>query len=85
MGYPGIYYMDINGKRKSKMKYGETIAKEIANNSFNDMVKIELELAYRRGELIGLTKAMMEIQIMAKKLENKIDQMENELKEGKTN
>jgi len=67
------------------MKYGEAIAKEVVNKSFNDMVKIELELAYRRGEMIGLTKAMMEIQVMVKKLENKINQMEDELKEGTTN
>ena len=76
MGYPGIYYIDINGKKEIDMPQ-----KIIKEDSPFEFLGQHLEVAYRRGELLGYKKAILELTKLENKLEVELDKMERELNE----
>ena len=76
MGYPGIYYIDINGKKEKDMPQ-----KIIKEDSPFEFLGQHLEVAYRRGELLGYKKAILELTRMETKLEEELKKMEGQLDE----
>ena len=76
MGYPGIYYIDINGNKEKDMPQ-----KIIKEDSPFEKLGQHLEVAYRRGELLGYKKAILELTKLENKLEVELDKMERELNE----
>jgi len=76
MGYPGIYYIDINGNKEKDMPQ-----KIIKENSPFEFLGQHLEVAYRRGELLGLKKAILELTKLETKIEETLRKMEGELDE----
>ena len=76
MGYPGIYYIDINGKKEIDMPQ-----KIIKEDSPFEFLGQHLEVAYRRGELLGYKKAILELTKLETKLEEELKKMEGELDE----
>jgi len=76
MGYPGIYYIDINGKKEIDMPQ-----KIIKEDSPFEFLGQHLEVAYRRGELLGLKKAILELTKLETKIEETLRKMEGELDE----
>ena len=76
MGYPGIYYIDINGNKEKNMPQ-----KIIKENSPFEFLGQHLEVAYRRGELLGLKKAILELTKLETKIEETLRKMEGELDE----
>ena len=76
MGYPGIYYIDINGKKEIDMPQ-----KIIKEDSPFEFLGQHLEVAYRRGELLGLKKAILELTKMETKIEETLREMEGKLNE----
>ena len=76
MGYPGIYYIDINGNKEKDMPQ-----KIIKENSPFEFLGQHLEVAYRRGELLGLKKAILELTKLETKIETTLREMERELNE----
>ena len=76
MGYPGIYYIDINGNKEKDMPQ-----KIIKEDSPFEFLGQHLEVAYRRGELLGYKKAILELTRMETKLEEEHKKMEGQLDE----
>jgi len=76
MGYPGIYYIDINGKKEIDMPQ-----KIIKEDSPFEFLGQHLEVAYRRGELLGYKKAILELTKLETKLEEELKKMEGQLDE----
>ena len=76
MGYPGIYYIDINGNKEKDMPQ-----KIIKEDSPFEFLGQHLEVAYRRGELLGLKKAILELTKLETKIEETLRKMEGELDE----
>ena len=76
MGYPGIYYIDINGNKEKDMPQ-----KIIQENSPFEFLGQHLEVAYRRGELLGLKKAILELTKLETKIEETLKEMEGKLDE----
>ena len=76
MGLPGIYFIDTNGKKENKMPQ-----KIIKEDSPFEFLGQHLEVAYRRGELLGLKKAILELTKLETKLEEELKKMEGQLDE----
>ena len=76
MGLPGIYFIDTNGKKENKMPQ-----KIIKEDSPFEFLGQHLEVAYRRGELLGLKKAILELTKLETKIETTLREMERELNE----
>ena len=76
MGYPGIYYIDINGNKEKDMPQ-----KIIKEDSPFEFLGQHLEVAYRRCELLGLKKAILELTKLETKIETTLRDMERELNE----
>ena len=76
MGYPGIYYIDINGNKEKDMPQ-----KIIKEDSPFEFLGQHLEVAYRRGELLGLKKAILELTKLETKIEETLRKMEGQLDE----
>ena len=76
MGLPGIYFIDTNGKKENKMPQ-----KIIKEDSPFEFLGQHLEVAYRRGELLGLKKAILELTKLDTKIETTLREMERELNE----
>ena len=76
MGLVGIYYIHINGKKEKEMPQ-----KIIKEDSPFEFLGQHLEVAYRRGELLGLKKAILELTKMETKIEETLREMEGKLNE----
>ena len=76
MGYLGVYSIDINGNKEKDMPQ-----KIIQENSPFEFLGQHLEVAYRRGELLGLKKAILELTKLETKIEETLRKMEGELDE----
>ena len=76
MGLVGIYYIHINGNKENNMPQ-----KIIQENSPFEFLGQHLEVAYRRGELLGYKKAILELTRLETKLEIELAKMEGELNE----
>tara|TARA_Y100000114_G_C11610624_1_gene254937 strand:+ start:288 stop:536 length:249 start_codon:yes stop_codon:yes gene_type:complete len=76
MGLIGIYFIDINGKKEKEMPQ-----KIIKEDSPFEFLGQHLEVAYRRGELLGLKKAILELTKMETKIEETLREMEGKLNE----
>ena len=77
MGYPGIYYIDINGNKEKDMPQ-----KIIKENSPFEFLGQHLEVTSRRGELLGLKKAILELTKLETKIEETLREMEGKLDES---
>tara|TARA_R100000700_G_C3072585_1_gene82026 strand:+ start:105 stop:353 length:249 start_codon:yes stop_codon:yes gene_type:complete len=77
MGLPGIYFIDTNGKKENKMPQ-----KIIKEDSPFEFLGQHLEVAYRRGELLGLKKAILELTKLENKIEETLREMEGKLDES---
>ena len=77
MGSGGIYYIHINGKKETKMPQ-----KLIKENSPFEKLGQHLDVAYRRGELLGYKKAILALTKLETKLELELGRMEGELNEA---
>ena len=77
MGLPGIYFIDTNGKKENEMPQ-----KIIKEDSPFEFLGQHLEVTSRRGELLGLKKAILELTKLETKIEETLREMEGKLDES---